>query len=174
MFTKQWYKAFATQMTGGAISDGYKAFNGTAYATSYYQNAYLYQFSPYNTMKTVLTSYNVSSPSPGVMFGTGDTPPTVDDYTLSGSLISTISAGVSRSAGSDSEGTYCTGTYTITNTGNEEITIKEVCLFMSLPYGNGYSRGCCCERTVLETPVTIPAGGIGQVVYTVRVNFAIA
>ena len=27
------------------------------------------------------------------------------------------------------------------------------------------------ERTVLETPVTIPAGGVGQVTYTIRMNY---
>lgn len=107
----------------------------------------------------------------GVFFGDGDTPPTPDDYALSGNVITTATATAVVTKTVDANGVTITGTYTITNTGTENITIAEVGLF------EGFSNSMCdymMERTVLDSPITIPAGGVGQVTYTIRMDYPTA
>lgn len=117
----------------------------------------------------------------GVVFGTGNTPPTSDDYTLSGSGVD----GLSNSnityviSYENSETTRSIiATYTITNSTGADITIGEVGLVCTL-YGtrSGYTSGSyypiLVERTVLDSPVTIPADGVGQVTYTIRMNYPV-
>lgn len=104
----------------------------------------------------------------GVFFGDGSTPPTADDYILSGNFITTATASSAVTKSADETGVTITGTYTITNTGTEDITIAEVGLFESTN-----NNGCryMMERTVLDSPVTIEPGGVGQVTYTIRMNY---
>lgn len=108
----------------------------------------------------------------GVFFGDGDVAPTVDDYTLSGNPFTTFDATYTKSAASDNTGQYITVVYTITNTGSAEFTIREVGLFGDT--NNTSTVAFLVERTVLDTPVTIPAGGVGQVTYTIRFNYPTA
>lgn len=110
----------------------------------------------------------------GVVFGTGTAPVTFDDYTLSGTEITsyTYSRTVTKSV--DELGMSITGLYTITNTSNESFTIGEVGLRCTYNGSSGSSNIIMIERTVLESPVTIPAGGVGQVTYTIRMNYPTA
>lgn len=119
-------------------------------------------------------------PNEGVIFGTGTTPPAADDYTLSGEIIcglTTSNTMVSYTSKSDDEAQVLTSLFTITNTTGEDFTIGEVGLLVNTycydsthPSNFGY-RGFLVERTVLDTPVTIPAGGVGQVTYTIRMDY---
>lgn len=59
---------------------------------------------------------------------------------------------------------------TITNNNETDITIGEV----GIVYQTGSSYSVLFERTVLESPITIPAGGVGQVTYTIRMNYPTA
>ena len=103
----------------------------------------------------------------GVILGTGDTAPSIDDYKLSGDLITTISAIGDISVTQDDNGCTFEGIYSVTNSSSEDVTVKEIGLLMT----GAYSGRFLVERTVLDTPVTIPAGGIGQVTYTIRMNY---
>ena len=110
----------------------------------------------------------------GVILGTGTTTPTLDDYCLSGDMITTFTYSKDVSVTSDESGVTITALYTITNTGSSAFTIGELGL-IAAPYNHssaGYK--CLVERTVLDTPVTIPAGGVGQVVYTITFNYPTA
>ena len=98
----------------------------------------------------------------GVAFGNGTREPSMDDYTLSGSLVTAFTA----SALMSKTGNTITVTYTITATA--DITISEIGLFSLYYSGNRYPF--LVERTLLDEPVTIAAGGIGQVVYTITFN----
>jgi hypothetical protein len=176
MVTKNWFRALAAQMiqssgiemvstTNAKVTQG----NGQGYSldfgNDYYQCPSMYQ----PRFNTKLNSYGSIDNANGVYFGDGDTPPTVDDYTLSGNVLTTGSATVKVTKNFDNDGITITGLYTITNTGDTDFTIREVGLFLN----QGYNR-YLMERTVLDTPVTIPAGGIGQVTYTIRFNYPTA
>lgn len=108
-----------------------------------------------------------------VYFGTGTTPPTMEDYFLSGDVISGISYNSAQDYTVDSDGSVKrTVLYTVTNANETDITIGEIGYAGHL---NG-SPGCYCmvERTVLDNPITIPAGGVGHITYTIRMNYPTA
>lgn len=113
------------------------------------------------------------------IIGTGTTPPTFDDYGLSGSIITTISSSVaSTSKTVEEDGITISTTWSITNTSDEAITIGEIAFWGGY---NGSSNAnsssaskMCIERTVLEEPLTIEAGGVGQLTYTIRLKYPTA
>lgn len=109
----------------------------------------------------------------GVIIGTGTTPPTVDDYALSGDMITTYSHSATVTRTDDANGSTFTGVYTITNTGESEFAIGEIALMAGMGNGLDKSHKALIERTVLEHPITIAPGGIGQVTYTIRMNYPV-
>lgn len=124
-----------------------------------------------NTVKTDLTNNSKE----GVLFGTGDTLASIDDYKLAGDLIQNIAVTVSRTYSYSKKKQSVKAVYTIANNNTEEITIKEVALNVGFPYDkNGNLNGCIIDRTVLDTPVTIPAGRAGQVEYTITFDLPTA
>ena len=118
----------------------------------------------------VSTASNVSSYS-GAIFGNGENPVvTADDYQLSGSRITTLNITSTTHGVVVNEGTYTLKTiYTLTNTSAEEIKITEVGA-VGLLNSQSYYISTLLDHTVLATPVTIPAGGVGQVEYTITIN----
>lgn len=113
-----------------------------------------------------------SSASSGIALGTGTTAPTDEDYTIE----SIISSGLSFSATPHTNEAYDSTNdvysiyldLTIANSSAEAITISELCFFVYI-YGMtslgvtvstaASNRNCTLvDRTILETPVTIPAG----------------
>ena len=113
----------------------------------------------------------------GVVFGTGTGTPTVDDTTLFGSHITAITASntttaVSNSANSEKSTLTCV--YTITNNTSSDITIGEVGLVAEVK-GKSSSKtfygATLYEHSVLDTPITIPAGGVGQVTYAISMDY---
>lgn len=111
--------------------------------------------------------------------GTGTTPPKFDDYTFSGSEIRTISSLVtSTSKTVEEDGITISTTWTVTNTGAEAITIGEMVYWGgyngSASSNNTSTTPMCIERTVLEEPLTIEAGGVGQLTYTIRLKYPTA
>ena len=111
----------------------------------------------------------------GVLFGTGDTPASLDDYKLAGDTIQNIAASISKTYSYSEAQPSLKAVYTITNNNAAAITIKEVALNVQYTYtSNGSVSGCVIDRTVLDTPVTIPAGGVGQVEYTITINLPTA
>ena len=105
----------------------------------------------------------------GVIFGDGNTSPTENDYFLSGNPINTLSVTPAVTTSTENDKIIVKGIFTITNTSDSEVTIREVGVFGSVYNGNSIIA-ILTDRTVLDTPLTIPAGGIGQVVYKVAVS----
>ena len=123
-----------------------------------------------NSVKTDLVRY-----TSGVLFGTGDTPASLDDYKLAGAVIQNIATSIHKTYSYSEAQPSLKALYTITNNNEAAITIKEVALNLQFDYSsNGSSTGCVIDRTVLDTPVTIPAGGVGQVEYTITLNLPTA
>lgn len=115
-----------------------------------------------------------------VFFGSGNAPVTVDDYKFSGSTIQNITYSYKDNSTYADDGSVCNVTYdyTITNHNDSEITIGEIGIFSEVTWPTHYNGGIkythfnyMFERTALETPITIPAGGVGQITYTIKMEY---
>ena len=108
----------------------------------------------------------------GVSFGTGTTPATASDYCLESILGTTqISTSVPSTVSYSRVDTYeeYSVTFGVTNKTADAITISEVGLTIydsNKPYAY-----VLIDRTVLDTPITIPAGQSKQITYTIRFNY---
>ena len=183
MLTKNWYQFLLSQVfysgvncinTAGttqsvSASQGYQLCFGDNYfqCPSIYAPRFLHTTTTFNSSTAGNGSNN--NYGSGVYFGTGAVAPSFDDYTFSGDIVHTAQAATTVNIADLDNGKTITGTYTITNTGAEEITIREI----GLVWANSTYR-ILLERTVLDTPGTIPAGGVGQVVYTITFNYPTA
>lgn len=169
MFTKNWYTAIAARMLSASAVFKVRRMNGQEQAL--YPSQY---FKPFNHMKSLQSNLGNSGLS-GVVLGTGTTPATSDDITLAGNVISTYTYTSSAVAQQTDNGYEATATYTITNTGTDAFTVSELCFFASAYNSDSSSSGpMLLERTVLENPLTIEAGGIGVLTYTIRMNYPTA
>lgn len=129
-----------------------------------------------NTARYVVGTASVPT---GVVFGTGNRTPSIDDYTLSGDLVEDLTTNnVTQVLTTTEDDGRCSrvAEYTISNTTGADITIGEVGLVyyvshrLSASNTNVRYSAYLFERTALEAPVTIPAGGIGRVTYTITMN----
>lgn len=163
MLTKNWYKGIAAAAVGAKDT----AVDEKGTTRSLYSGGFAF-----NMNNTISTSQGIAS---YVRIGTGTTPPTPDDYNLSGTQITKISS-TYTDQGTTVENGVATKTviYTVTNTDTTDITIGEIALFSGMKYSSSSTAAFMFDRTVLDTPVTIPAGGIGQVTYTIRFNYPTA
>ena len=123
----------------------------------------------------VMNSWAKSASSTGVSFGTGTTPATASDYFLESFLDDNkINVSTPSSISFSRYDTYeeYTVTFGVTNKTADAITISEMGL-TAMPY-SPYSGGnyyALVDRTVLDAPVTIPAGQSKQITYTIRFNY---
>ena len=174
MFTKNWYILQSLHMLADSkqqLTD-IKPLNWDGQSkTKYY---------PYKTNVSIQTAVNsvktnLNHYTSGVLFGTGDTPASLDDYKLAGDVIQNIAASIHKTYTYSEAQPSLKAVYTITNNNEAAITIKEVALNLQFNYTSDNSTtGCVIDRTVLDTPVTIPAGGVGQVEYTITLNLPTA
>ena len=177
MITKNYYKllAFLFSVDGAINAKNYSG-NDTPITNG---NAHLSLKWGYDTddawtasMGCIRTSLNSS---PGVILGDGDTAPTPGDYKLAGEIVTGFTYSKTLKRVVSDTAVTAKAIYTITNTNSTEITIKEIGLIGSATSApsNGAAK-ILLDRTVLDTPVTIPAGGIGQVEYTITFNLPTA
>lgn len=173
MFLKNWYKLLGEYFSGSIVKPTIKTAAGTD-VTIVVSQANL-QFASNYSHYSCPSMYNVRDELEqalgGVVFGDGNTPVTVDDYTLSGNVITGLSASAGVSIENTEEYTEYTAVYTIPNTGSEDITIKEIGLFFSTQQSSALATKILIERTVLDEPLTIPAGGVGQITYTIKLAY---
>lgn len=119
----------------------------------------------------------------GVVFGTGNTPATENDYSLESKISSnvTLSKGSNRIYRWDFENKkfYIGMDYTIANRGSESLEITEIGKVVSAytssalnENASGNEHRVLLDRTVLESPVIIPAGQSGVVRYEFEYNFS--
>jgi hypothetical protein len=177
MYTRNYIKGFAARFSG--VSTSGKDFDtivnlkgqtvsANGYLSSFGSNTPITNQSVYFHKHTKGT---ITSDSDGIVFGDGDAPESLDDYCMAGNHFTTYNATYTRSFEMDDNEAISTIGFTLTNTGATDFTIREI--------GQIYQQGSSTtiiglvERTVLESPVTIPAGGIGQVTYTIRVPLTV-
>ena len=129
---------------------------------------------PFSAMK----KWSGSVSANGVCFGTGTTPATTSDYCLesilSNTQISVTAPSVVSYSRGDTFDEYSVS-FGVTNITDEAITISEVGL-IATPYYVFATQGSTVyyvlvDRTVLDTPVTIPANETKHIAYTIRFNY---
>ena len=117
-----------------------------------------------------MNKHVVNTNDSGVSFGTGTTPANTTDYKLKNSLPSTqISVSTPSAVSYSRVDTYeeYSVTFGVTNKTADVITISEVGLTASPQT----AYPVLVDRTVLDTPVTIPAGQSKQKTNTIRFNY---
>lgn len=121
-----------------------------------------------------------TSGSHGVFFGTGTTPASASDYMLESKVSSSEVTVVNpesyqRLVGADGKITY-TVTYTLTNITTADVTIGEIGLVVPTktvittsvsPSGSGTTSYILADHTVLDEPLTIPAGEVRALTYNI-------
>lgn len=173
MFTRNWYKALIANATYTSGKDTYTGIDGVT--TNFIGgNDYYFQYGRDVESKQCPSIYRLRtsySSSGGVILGTGNTPPTIDDCKLSGELVTGYIFSVTVQTNIDNYGSTTTALYTITNTSSKTITICEIGLMAILSSsGSSAQAQALLERTVLDVPLTIEAGGVGQLTYSIRFN----
>lgn len=110
--------------------------------------------------------------SDGVVFGTSNVAPTLDDYTIANPLTSneitvTTPSDVSQNMGeSCMEITATFGVYA-----KETVTIKEMGLVVPIWKSSSSVSLALFDRTILAEPVTINKGESKQLIYTIRFDY---
>ena len=169
MLNNNFWRALQQNFIGKVVTGSIKTPNGAdaqinnatgTFAPYFNDSSYAVQLS------TVLKNYGKQ----GVVFGDGDTPPTLGDYKLSGNIITALSAVANVARSIENGVAKAIAVYTLTNNSNADVTIREIGAITCYNTSSGY----LVDRTVLDAPVTIPAGGIGQVVYTITFNYPTA
>lgn len=105
----------------------------------------------------------------GVAFGTGTAAPTEDDYKITQKVMNS-GTGFAVTKTVTQEGGKCTGIYTLVNDSTTDVTITEVGLFGSVMCTTNSYYCYLIDRTLLEEPVTIKAGEVGKITYTVTID----
>lgn len=169
MITNNWYNIFKYLPCYGIKSIPYVGYNGDAKTTSVSSVLYTYNDA---TMFNSLDDAGASNSS-GVVFGSGATVPTVDDYKLGSSIIKNLATSSVLTQELDVNGAAVrTSVITITNNNTEDVTISEVGYVgrMSSSDSSASSSYALLDHTLLEEPITIPPEGVGQVTYTITIN----
>ena len=105
-----------------------------------------------------------------VSFGSGTTPATANDYKLESEITTGISVTSQDSPTTEQTDKYILWTATFGVKASVETTISEIGLFSNVHTSSGILI-TLVDRTVLDTPITIPAGQSKQITYTIRFNY---
>jgi len=170
MITKN-FKVFIAcilQSSGNTTTKGYMPVKDVSGTTKYL--GFNFASFPYNLYRNVTFS-NGS----GIIVGNGDTPATEDDYALESKITSGLTASNSTyTFGVDDGNPYLEYLFTLTNTTGADIVVKEIGYVQPLQSattsgGNASSSGnYLIDRTVLSTPVTVPANGSAAIKYRLK------
>ena len=166
MITKNWYSYFSSVNANMVISNAAKTTDGTIVNCGYsLSNA----TTSLDSLMLHYTSVIYKITTSGIVLGSGTTPPTINDFRLESQITSGLHCSVASVY--HSEG-YVTRNITATNISDHEITIAEIGYQCQIYTGENTSSGSkfvLMDRSLLQTPVTIPVGGVGVISYTVRI-----
>ena len=114
----------------------------------------------------------------GTIFGDGTGTPSANDTKLFGNHLSqltnsNVTVSVEYNADDNDAKQSVKAVYTITNTTGAELTIREMGLLyeIAVDHTYDYNHAVLMEHSVLDTPITIPVGGVGQVTYTIEMDY---
>lgn len=128
---------------------------------------------PYSLLGAISSPYNAityGSTIAGTWYGKGTTPATLDDYTLeepfTDDRVTGVCGGPSSLTNTEGPDHYrISATHQITNNTTEEVTITEIGCFVAV---TSAGKVCLLDRTVLETPIVIPAKETVSVEYVIK------
>lgn len=130
---------------------------------------------------TVSTTFTLSASDAGISVGTGNTASSENDYQLANTITSGLTGSVSVSKSVDSnDNSSIVLVVTLTNTTGSDISISEIgykqeCSASDAQDGTSTTdRVFLVDRTVLATPITIPANGQGIIRYTLTTKYGSA
>ena len=144
----------------------------TRYISCYLTNNFPYGMSSYVTFDAGLS---------GIQVGTGSTAATEDDYKLESQITSGMSASSTTPTWSvDNSGNpYLEYLFTLTNTTSSDIMVREIGYVQQFRLANTQGgsavntvRYLLLDRTVLDTPVTVPAGDSAAIKYRLKTVLA--
>ena len=113
----------------------------------------------------------------GIRVGSGTTAPTEDDYNIQSQISFSVIDGSATlyDYGVDSSGNpYTQILLAIKNKGSSPFTVSEICYFGNMDVksspnaSSGGNQAILVDRTVLDTPVEIPAGETAEILYTIK------
>lgn len=119
-----------------------------------------------------MCKYKNTSTYQHVEFGNGTTPATVNDYKLESEITTGISVASQDFPTTEQTDKYILWTATFGVKASVETTISEIGLFSHV-YTSSGSFLTLVDRTVLDEPITIPAGQSKQITYTIRFNYGV-
>ena len=174
MFTKNWYAflnaaAYGFGSTKVVITD-YAGLQNYAYCESGggYKTPGYYVF-PQSSYSVALPLEKGNRSDPYIRIGSGTTPATLSDYSLEAPITNNFSVLENKKTiGVDDDGYWVTYKYVISNVGDNDMVIGEIGYFGYVLYNASAGSFYLIDRTVLDTPITIPAGGTGTVTYTLK------
>lgn len=160
MILRNWYNALTAAFTNTKITGGCVVRTGEAWDMSPATGSSVSDFmfggpSGY--------SWSTSEGKTGVVLGSGNTPATIDDYKLGQIITEGLNVSITKINGNPVKLTLL-----VTNTSDTPITIAEIGWATHISY-----TYALVDRTVLDTPVTIPSGGIGKIEYEIKINLPI-
>lgn len=124
------------------------------------------------------TSLQLSATTWGISVGTSDTPATDTDYNLVSTITSGLSGVITNIHDLDSnERPYVTFNIVLSNTTNSDIIVKEIGYKQNIQAGttagatSASNRTTLIDRTVLSTPLTVPARGNAAIQYTLKTDY---
>lgn len=154
MLLKNFGALLATALTYSTLTEGVKCTTGKLpKATSLLRMGSLSSLnSVIDSTVYAANSYSSVSNQWAFGFGTGTTPPTIDDYKFSGDLVTPTVVPASGTAYNGSNGSILA--MVVTNETQEAMTINEIGLFLRVA-----SYGCVMlTRDVLPQPVVLQPG----------------
>ena len=163
MLTNNWRKAIASSFgkVDVPLSDG------STYSSSINMMATMNQISG-----VVDSLSSVDDKGLGMCFGSGTTSPTNEDITLESVIdgFTKINASITPFNSNDGDNQrLSTLVYTVQYTGEEDITINEVGIFLSFAYFTSTLAGSTLiAREILDEPVTMSTGQIRSFTFNIE------
>lgn len=160
MITKQYHRLISSAIFFANMSSLVDV-NGNVWSGSYATDVPKFQY-----LSSLRTSYASDG---GVLLGTGDDEPSMNDYQLSGSIITGLNATTVLHAAFDDNAASRMVEFTLSNITSIDKTIKEVA-YIAKVWTSGNTGYFMLDRTVLAEPLTIPAGGVGKLRYMIEIK----
>lgn len=178
MLTNNYYSLLGFCLTSN-VASAYHPFTTTDGEVKYYRfysnqaSQYVENGLGFGSAGSIASSVN----GLGILFCDGTTPPTASDYTISGKVIKGLTISTIKTADLDEPGAVSKNVlYTITNGNSTPVTISEIAYVYNMYGYNGNSSTLnsvytLLDRTILDVPITIEPGSVGQITYTVKLNY---